>query len=76
MPQLVFCGLPGSGKTTLAERLAANGRGIRLCPDDWQTELGVDHTDTDCNDRLKPLPYRHVPAVVCRSILLRNACVL
>ncbi len=55
----LFCGLPGSGKTTLAKRLEAEGRGIRLCTDDWHGELGVDHTDSDFHDRLQPLLYRH-----------------
>jgi predicted kinase len=55
----LFCGLPGSGKTTLAKRLEAEGVGIRLCTDDWQGELGVDHTNADFHDRLQPLLYRH-----------------
>lgn len=55
----LFCGLPGSGKTTLAKCLEADGRGIRLCTDDWQRQLGVDHTDTGFHNRLQPLRYRH-----------------
>lgn len=55
----LFCGLPGSGKSTLARRLEVGGRGIRLCTDDWQTELGVDHSDTDFHERLQILVYRH-----------------
>ncbi len=55
----LFCGLPGSGKTTLAKGLEADGRGIRLCTDDWQGELGIDHTNADFHDRLQPLLYRH-----------------
>lgn len=37
----LFCGLPGSGKTTLAKKLEARGEGIRICTDDWQAALGV-----------------------------------
>lgn len=55
----LFCGLPGSGKTTLAKRLEAAGRGIRLCTDDWQGDLGVDHVEWDFHNRLQPLLYRH-----------------
>jgi len=55
----LFCGLPGSGKTTLARRLEADGQGVRLCTDHWQAELGVDHGDTDFHGRLQPLLYRH-----------------
>jgi len=55
----LFCGLPGSGKTTLARRLEAAGHGVRICTDDWQAELGVDHADTGFHDRLQPVLYRH-----------------
>jgi predicted kinase len=55
----LFCGLPGAGKTTLAKRLQAQGRGIRLCTDDWQAELGVPHADTAFHERLQPVLYRH-----------------
>jgi len=55
----LFCGLPGAGKTTLAKRLEAEGRGIRLCTDDWQAELGVPHSDVAFHERLQPVLYRH-----------------
>jgi predicted kinase len=31
---LLMCGLPGSGKTTLATQLAAGLPAVRLCPDE------------------------------------------
>jgi predicted kinase len=55
----LFCGLPGSGKTTLARRLEAAGRGVRICTDDWQAAVGMDHTDTGFHERLQALLYRH-----------------
>lgn len=55
----LFCGLPGSGKTTLARRLEADGRGVRLSTDDWQAALGVDHGHTDFHGRLQVVLYRH-----------------
>ncbi len=55
----LFCGLPGAGKTTLARRLEAEGRGVRVCTDDWQAAIGVPHTDTDFHERLQPVLYRH-----------------
>ena len=60
MPTLtLFCGLPGSGKTTHAKRLEAAGRGVRLCTDDWQAALGVDHADTGFHGRLQRTLYGH-----------------
>ena len=55
----LFCGLPGAGKSTLARRLEADGRGVRLCTDDWQAALGVSHADGDFHERLQVHLYRH-----------------
>ena len=54
----LFCGLPGSGKTTVALALERQGRGIRICTDDWQEELGVDHADDGFHERLQERLYR------------------
>ncbi len=42
---IVICGLPGSGKTTLAKELARAGSAVRFCPDEWVTELKLDIWD-------------------------------
>lgn len=55
----LFCGLPGAGKSTLAARLEAQGRGVRLSTDQWQAALGVEHTETDFHERLQSVLYRH-----------------
>lgn len=60
VPTLVlFCGLPGSGKTTLAKTLEVQGRGVRICTDDWQEALGVDHSDDEFHGRLQSKLYEH-----------------
>jgi predicted kinase len=46
-------GLPGSGKTTLARSLARRHGAVRLSPDEWMTDLGVDLYDSDVRDRLE-----------------------
>ncbi len=49
----LICGLPGSGKTTLAKQLEVSNSALRLCPDEWIAPLLVDVTDTIEMDRLR-----------------------
>jgi predicted kinase len=52
---ILLCGLPGSGKTTMAKRLADEVPAVRLCPDEWMTELGIDLFDEKTRLRLERL---------------------
>lgn len=54
---IVICGLPGSGKTTLARQLATEHGGVRLCPDEWMAELGVNLWDGAFRDRVEALQW-------------------
>jgi predicted kinase len=50
---LLTCGLPGAGKTTLAERLATDRHAVRLTSDDWLWALGSSPWDTPVHDRME-----------------------
>ena len=53
-PRLVLiCGLPGSGKTTLAREIADAYGAVRLNPDEWELALGIDPFDAEFQAKLE-----------------------
>jgi hypothetical protein len=62
----LLCGLPGSGKTTLAKRLEREAPALRLTPDEWMTPLyGADICEpetlerwNDAHDRVEKIQWQ------------------
>ncbi|MBB5873345.1 putative kinase [Allocatelliglobosispora scoriae] len=55
---ILMCGLPGTGKTTLAKQLEAAVPAVRLCPDDWLSDLDIDLFDLGKRARLEEVFWR------------------
>src|SRR5262249_44021401 len=58
LPRLIIiCGLPGSGKTTLAEALEKRLHGVRLSADDWMEALAIDIWDEERRAKVEALQW-------------------
>ena len=51
----LICGLPGSGKTTLAKQLEKSESAVRFCPDEWIADLLLNPNDRKEMDRLRDI---------------------
>lgn len=71
---ILICGLPGSGKTTLAERLAPEVPAVRLCTDEWKHDLDIDYYDEERGMRLEKRLWRLGQELLGRgqSVILEN----
>lgn len=74
-PRLILiCGLPGSGKTTLAKQLAPAVSAVRFCPDEWKHDLGIDYYDEPMRVRLEQRLWRLAQELLAlgQSVILEN----
>jgi predicted kinase len=68
---VLICGLPASGKSTLARQLAPKIAAIRLDKDGWATQLGADLWDEEFRVRLE-----HQLWVLSRDLLAQGQSVI
>ena len=71
----LICGLPGSGKTTLAKKLEQTHNALRLCPDEWITQILADPNDIAELDRLRD-PVESLQWDVAKRTLLLGVNVI
>ncbi|MCB9143728.1 MAG: AAA family ATPase [Anaerolineales bacterium] len=55
---IIVCGLPGSGKTTLAKCLEESLDAVRLSPDDWMDTLSINLYDEESRARIEALQWK------------------
>jgi predicted kinase len=55
---IIICGLPGSGKTTLAKALEGRVRGVRFAPDEWMDALSLDLYDEEKRGKIEALQWK------------------
>ncbi len=55
---ILVCGLPGSGKTTLARQLEADLAAVRLSADDWMTELTINLHNEEQRAKIEALQWQ------------------
>ena len=54
---IIICGLPGAGKTTLAQTIEGRLGAIRLNPDDWMSALAINVWDEAARARIEALQW-------------------
>lgn len=67
----LICGLPGSGKSTFAQRLAQETGAFLLSPDEWMFELGADIYEEEFRNKVERLQW-----IVAQRTLKAGASVI
>jgi len=55
---IIVCGLPGSGKTTLAKVLESKLRAVRFSADEWINALSLDLYDEESRGKIEALQWK------------------
>jgi predicted kinase len=70
----LICGLPGSGKTTVARKIESSTGAIRFCPDEWIKDIWKEKAEDEGNnlrDAIETLQWK-----IARRVLQNNIDVI
>jgi predicted kinase len=67
---IIVCGLPGSGKTTLARQLESRLGAVRFSPDEWVNALSLDIYDEDRRGKIEALQWKIGQELLARGLIV------
>ncbi len=67
---IVVCGLPGSGKTTLAKKLESTLRAVRFAPDEWMDALALNLYDEERRGKIEALQWKLGQELLARGLIV------
>ena len=65
---IIVCGLPGSGKTTLAKELESKLRAVRFSPDEWLGALSLDLYDEERRGKIEALQWKFAQELLVHGL--------
>lgn len=67
---IIVCGLPRSGKTTLARALAARLRAVRFAPDEWMAALAINIYDEEKRGQIEALQWKFAQELLALGLIV------
>src|SRR5215469_14191568 len=65
---IIVCGLPGSGKTTVAKALESRLRAVRFSADEWLDALSLDIYDEERRGKIEALQWKFAQELLAQGL--------
>jgi predicted kinase len=67
---IIVCGLPGSGKTTLAKDLESKLHAVRFSPDEWMEALSLNLWEEKHRSKIETLQWRLAQELLALGLIV------